>query len=478
MKIYLTVEDIIKNNCLKNATLVARKKGIQNIANNIVVLETPDGMNWLQGNEIVLTAGYAFINDKDYKKQFIKDAYKTNAAALCIKVGRYYGEIDNEMIEEADELGVPIFILDKFANYTEIVSNFYELLFNVKNKNLLKINTAYYKLLNLQLEEATIEDIILEVKNLANLTVCYKRFLDPDVNYSDLPVIPISDTEDLGFLVIHSKKVLDDFQKSIINYAISLIKGQLLLEQDFLYSISKNNRMITQLMLSNNNLDENFYDSIRMNLGWNLSDYYGIYFKSEFEERNINSEIRKYIEYEWGNKFLFIPDSEGMIVYLPFNIDKLKDLLKKIDETFNARKLNVTMGISLLKSTFKDLNSAYTEAKRINKISKKRISYLEDFPGNKLILDLIELPHINIFINEYLGKIKDYDNKNNTMLLETLIKFVSNDMDRQKTSESMHIHIETLRYRLKRIEEITELELSKSKDLLCILLAIEIESHL
>lgn len=43
---------------------------------DIIVLETPEGMSWLHGNEIVLTAGYAFHDKKQYKESLIEDAKK------------------------------------------------------------------------------------------------------------------------------------------------------------------------------------------------------------------------------------------------------------------------------------------------------------------------------------------------------------------------------------------------------------------
>jgi hypothetical protein len=60
-------------------------------------------------------------------------------------------------------------------------------------------------------------------------------------------------------------------------------------------------------------------------------------------------------------------------------------------------------------------------------------------------------------------------------LLRTLRAFVSHHYDRAATSEALHVHRNTLAYRLRRIEEITGLDLSSARDLACVYLAIGIE---
>ena len=61
-------------------------------------------------------------------------------------------------------------------------------------------------------------------------------------------------------------------------------------------------------------------------------------------------------------------------------------------------------------------------------------------------------------------------------LLQTLRCFVAHDFDRAATCGELHIHRNTLAYRLRRIEEITELRLDSARDLACVYLALGIEA--
>jgi hypothetical protein len=118
----------------------------------------------------------------------------------------------------------------------------------------------------------------------------------------------------------------------------------------------------------------------------------------------------------------------------------------------------------------------------------------------RLLLDVGALPHgrpaqIGDFLPELLlarsprlaaalrervlGPLEDYARRRRTDLLETLATFVESDLDRRRASAALHVHRNTLDYRLRRVEELTGLDLSRSRDLVLIALALrqrELES--
>ena len=67
-------------------------------------------------------------------------------------------------------------------------------------------------------------------------------------------------------------------------------------------------------------------------------------------------------------------------------------------------------------------------------------------------------------MNRYLGKIIKYDDQNKAELLKTLEVFLDNESAIQLSAEKLHIHYNTLRYRLNRIEEILEIELAHTQN--------------
>ena len=72
-----------------------------------------------------------------------------------------------------------------------------------------------------------------------------------------------------------------------------------------------------------------------------------------------------------------------------------------------------------------------------------------------------------------LSPLEDYASRRSGDLLETLEVFVSVDCDRRQAAEQLHIHPNTLDYRLRRVEELTQLRLGRPDDLVLVALALK-----
>ncbi|HKT01538.1 MAG TPA: helix-turn-helix domain-containing protein, partial [Rugosimonospora sp.] len=61
-------------------------------------------------------------------------------------------------------------------------------------------------------------------------------------------------------------------------------------------------------------------------------------------------------------------------------------------------------------------------------------------------------------------------------LVRTVRAFVAHDYDRVATSQALHIHRNTLAYRLHRVEELAGLDFDRARDLACLYLAVAAEA--
>lgn len=89
----------------------------------------------------------------------------------------------------------------------------------------------------------------------------------------------------------------------------------------------------------------------------------------------------------------------------------------------------------------------------------------------------------NHYENPALEKLIDYDATNHTQLVETLEVFLNKDSNINETARELHIHSNTLTYRLKRISEIGEIDLKNPNQKMTLYLDIKIrklykEGHL
>jgi DNA-binding PucR family transcriptional regulator len=72
-----------------------------------------------------------------------------------------------------------------------------------------------------------------------------------------------------------------------------------------------------------------------------------------------------------------------------------------------------------------------------------------------------------------LGPLQDYAEHRSTDLLETLEVFMRIGLDRRSAADELHVHPNTLDYRLRRIEELTGFELSRPDDVAVLALALK-----
>jgi hypothetical protein len=76
------------------------------------------------------------------------------------------------------------------------------------------------------------------------------------------------------------------------------------------------------------------------------------------------------------------------------------------------------------------------------------------------------------FAARVVGPVLDYDERTDAGLRETLYAFLDNSGSWSRTAEAMHLHVNTVRYRIGRVEELTGRDLSKLEDRVDVFLAL------
>ena len=454
--------------------MVSGSSGLNNKSEHLLVLETPDGLSWLRGGEIILTAGYAFINNESIKGEIIKKAYEKNVAAICIKVLRYFGDIPASLIQDSEKYGIPLFLIPRDINYTDILSKYYRALYDKETSNILKMNLSYQKLLELRTKNSSIDLIVEETSKITNLDIQFKNFLEVDNNLDNNNLIRINNKEFGSYLEVKGYPQITDFQKNCINYLLYLIEDILELQQNILLSQSVNNRMITEIIMENQNVDDAFIISVMKYLDWESVSFRGIYFKWQTPASRNNSMIRILIEQCIVEKFLFVTDNEGMIVFLPDNDNTLNNTIKKIFGNKNSYRDSFKIGISSQYDELRQLNPIYHEAKQTVELSNDFLLCIDDLRVGKELISMLANKNTSARMLNLLTPIMSYDKENGAVLLNTLDHYFKHNFNNKKSSESLHIHVETLRYRLNKIEELSGLSVHNSKDLLLLMLALTV----
>jgi DNA-binding PucR family transcriptional regulator len=71
-----------------------------------------------------------------------------------------------------------------------------------------------------------------------------------------------------------------------------------------------------------------------------------------------------------------------------------------------------------------------------------------------------------------LGPVLEYDDRNAAGLLDTLSAFMACDGSWSRTAEMLHVHVNTVRYRIERVEALTGRTLTRLEDRVDVFLAL------
>lgn len=132
-------------------------------------------------------------------------------------------------------------------------------------------------------------------------------------------------------------------------------------------------------------------------------------------------------------------------------------------------ELSVSIGIGRPHHSLIDLRQSYYEASYAIKIRKLKggdgvIASFDDLGSYGLLLGLQDTLSLEVFYDSVLGKLQEYDEQNSSDLVRSLSCFLDANGHWGDAAEKLYVHRHTLRYRMKRVEEITGRDLDQSQD--------------
>lgn len=186
-------------------------------------------------------------------------------------------------------------------------------------------------------------------------------------------------------------------------------------------------------------------------------------FLNKTQMKKISEAIVKMLSNAWA----IIYDDHIVIL-----INHNSPLSLNVQETSNLRyflKQNqLCAGISNSEKKISEIARLY----RQSLIAIEMGSYLDladdlflfsDHRVNSMLYAFIKLGDVESYLNPCIKQLQEYDTKKNAALLKTLIAYLKNNCKQLKTSQDLFIQRGTLIYRLKKIEELCQVNLSDDK---------------
>ena len=202
--------------------------------------------------------------------------------------------------------------------------------------------------------------------------------------------------------------------------------------------------------------------------------YYVTIFRFESE---ITSQVEQHISYMITTTqkvkvtFHVIDRNDLILLCSPLSNDEnskgrslfIDEFINQMNQRFNIQKISGGFGNSY--DNLQKVEASYQEALTVLQLKKKFPKEIENSHeyqdlGIYRYLEMLQQKNEqDSYENVKLKKLFTYDSTNHTHLFESLKVFLNHDSNANLAAKELHVHVNTLNYRLKRITEITGIDL-------------------
>ena len=522
----MNLQQILKNDCFKDATIVSNHQLLNQEVSSVMILEATDIEKWGSKNQLILTSYYALIDlEEEELLSFFKKLSSLQISGLILKLQRLVSEVPQQLIKYCNAFDIPLIEIPETVKYETIIL---AVLQPIINENSMILNSYYNarKTINqLSLKDLSIKELLRSFQMLLKSDVQFEnesnsilystnlnqlpfkvieeypkpkvKFVDNQyyervIEYSDqsretIVSVNIPDLleQKYVFSVFQSFDQLNDNDIMLIENATELLLTELLK----IYAIKKNqsmrkNNQMHDLLLARYYSEEE-RDSILSVLDIDSYPFYqGIMVSIYGDSLTLDDPIRSPLD----PAINFIKSKYKHIAYFQKNYD-IVFLLNLSDEASKVKKedlqelleiyrrlnpkLSCHVGISTLQeSTLDSINDNLLNLKKFMKIVHQR----------SVVLEYDQLGFFKLFYKiESIEELFDYVPKQLVELVEekpdyalTFSYFLANNHNYVKTAEQLFIHPKTVRYRIEKVIERLGVSLDDSDTLLSLQVALKI----
>lgn len=506
--------------------VVAGHQGLDRIIENITIMEVPDIVKWLKGKELILTSLFAIKDDIDAQNILIQRLYYAGATALAIKPFETMDGIPKGIIENANKLGFPVIQIPKDVKYLDILSPVMHHIFNEKVVLQEDIEQVTSVLQEISISSQGIEIFVENVSSITKNMVTIESelpFIETPKPEQDISPLTKDQKHELSILqrpvryerIFGEKKVpciiapiiVDgDYYGNITCWAVNnehvpmdlavLEKASSLLSLEFLKIKVKfemeqqyKNDFMRELIFNKSISDENI---IEWGAKYRISkdqQYFCMLIGEKLDhKKNIHdivekSELSSFLLKDYSQMLVGIIRNKICII-VPIEEGNQKSICDKIFSKVKRYTQNINdiyAGVGEVYYGPKGIRKSFYQAEQAFKLKKmsKDISgiiYYKELGSFRLLGSLVGTQELNDFYEETIGRLLKCDSKGE--LINTLKAFFENNEAIKGTASELFIHINTLKYRLKRIEEITGHDLKKTEDKMNLYLGLKIHELL
>ena len=144
----------------EHAQLIAGRSGLGKVVSFVTIMEAPDFYEWVTGGEFVLTTWYAYSQHPELGIHGFTEMAKRGVAAIGIKMNRFISEVPPEIVAIANQYSLPLFAIRRETKFREMIQAIAAEINNAQVNLLLEIDRHYRELAKAALTGSDFETLM------------------------------------------------------------------------------------------------------------------------------------------------------------------------------------------------------------------------------------------------------------------------------------------------------------------------------
>ena len=515
----MTISDFLNLPNFSDLNLLAGENGLDRELTNVTVVDTPDGTNWLNGGEFVITTAYMLHEEKDLL-EFLQVLHEKQAAGVGIKENRYITTIPEAALKMADDLNLPLISVPEAYPFVDIINPVLTQIISRQSLLLTQANKIHKEFLGLAINNNSVPEIL---KTLSSITRMPCAFIDThfrNIFFSDessslMQKLQDADIENItsefleqydhytvankneqfGFLLFEKgclqtqengnmQTALEYASIVLILHIQVQIANQQMAEKykaSFLEDLLTNN-VKTDVEIHNrarlygwdftngglaavvdiNNIKKYFTDRLDSNTNRMLEEATEIIFRHSIQEMHQTFPQSKYFR-----------QSDLIVFIISMPEDSRETLPEQLEQTFRRLQsrlkmvspFTITLGIGQYYENIRDISKSYSEARVAINLGYSlqwfdRILFYNRLGLYRLLAPVMNSPESEELCIQYIQPLEDYDRKYHGELLPTLQEILQNGWNLKESAAGLYIHYNSIKYRYSKICKVLNLDLA------------------
>ncbi|HEV8651945.1 MAG TPA: PucR family transcriptional regulator ligand-binding domain-containing protein [Actinomycetes bacterium] len=520
-----TVADLLAIDEL-SLRLVAGSSGVGRPIRWAHVSELDDPTPFLRGGEVLLTTGFGLKGGPRTQARFVERLAKANLAGLGLGLGFAFGSTPAAVAEAAEAAGFPLFEVPFEVPFIAITEALFSRLINEQYLLLQRAGTVQQTLSRLLVEEAGLDALLGAYARMTGTTTLLydlhgevlagspdaARLIDPRAVWAEIQALRPEGNEfsvtlsgrdgcrsllpilvggsPSAFLVMARRERHEPFHQVVSHHLATAIALDLAKTQ----AVARTERRLVgdflDALLEGELSGEETRRRLRfLGLGGSpaVAVLVGRPVDPDPDPEAQREVLRRLVEDRLSRRpapyVCSVTDATVVALFESGDLAEARAAAQAVSDGVQARGLAARFGLGAPESQPRALRRAYQEARFALEAAATvgadvPVASVDNLGSHRLLLALQEDAALEAFSRGLLASIRAYDERQHGDLVTSLRTFLEHNGNWESAARALGVHRHTLRYRIRRVAQLTGRDLDSAAERVEFWLALQAEQVL